>query len=86
MIITSYLREIEGWDCRHQRDRIWFILMAPIKTVGHENKFSIFLTKTVKIANFKTRFFDYFEHYAINKQLIKTNDHINRFYIELFLF
>ena len=29
-------------------------LMTPIKTVGHENKFSIFLTKTVKIAHFKT--------------------------------
>ena len=56
-------------------------LMALIKTVGHENKFLMFLTKTMKIAHFKTRFFDYFDHYAINQKSIKTNDLINTFYI-----
>ena len=41
-------------------------LMTIIKTVGYENKFSIFSTKTVKIAHFTTRFFSYFDHYTSN--------------------
>ena len=54
--------------------------------IGHEKKFSIFLTKTMKITHFKTCFFDYFDHYALNQQPIKTKSHINTFYIELSLF
>ena len=34
-------------------------LLTIIKMVGHENKFSIFSTKRVKIAHFTTCFFDY---------------------------
>ena len=41
-------------------------LMPIIKTVSHADKFSIFSTKTVKIAHFTTRFFDYFDHYTSN--------------------
>ena len=61
-------------------------LMTPIKMVGHENKFSIFLTKTVKVAHFKKRFLDHLDHYTSNQQPIKTNDHITTFYLKLSLF
>ena len=52
MIITSYLREIRGVRLPPSQRPNLVHLMALIETVGHENKFSIFSTKTVKNADF----------------------------------
>ena len=83
--ITSYLRDRRMGLPPLERPNL-ISLMTLIKTVGHENKFSIFLTKTMIIAHFNTHFSDYFDHYAPNQQPIKIKDHITILYTKLSLF
>ena len=75
--VTSYLKETEGSD---------FVHPATLKiTISHDDEFAIFLTETMEIDHFKTRVFDYFDHYSLNHQLIKTQDDMITFYTKLSL-
>ena len=75
--------KVDSFQCRNPHLSIsyrWKVMSIWIlKNYIKLSFFQISFLFTVKIANLKTLFFDYIDHYSSNQQLIKTNDHITTY-------